>query len=61
MSKTFRIAAIAGDGIGLEVMPEGIKVVRKAAAKYGIELEFQNFEWASCDYYLACGKMMPDD
>ena len=61
MSKTFRIAAIAGDGIGLEVMPEGIKVVQKAAAKYGIELEFQNFEWASCDYYLACGKMMPDD
>lgn len=61
MSKTFRIAAIAGDGIGVEVMPEGIKVVRKAAAKYGIELEFQNFEWASCDYYLACGKMMPDD
>ncbi|TNF83384.1 tartrate dehydrogenase [Pseudomonas sp. ICMP22404] len=61
MSKTFRIAAIAGDGIGVEVMPEGIKVVQKAAAKYGIELEFQNFEWASCDYYLACGKMMPDD
>lgn len=61
MNKTFRIAAIAGDGIGVEVMPEGIKVVQKAAAKYGIELEFQNFEWASCDYYLACGKMMPDD
>ncbi|QBZ89204.1 tartrate dehydrogenase [Pseudomonas viciae] len=61
MSKTFRIAAIAGDGIGVEVMPEGIKVVQKAASKYGIEVEFQNFEWASCDYYLACGKMMPDD
>ncbi|KPG95588.1 tartrate dehydrogenase [Pseudomonas sp. RIT-PI-q] len=61
MSKTFRIAAIAGDGIGVEVMPEGIKVVQKAAAKYGIELEFQHFEWASCDYYLACGQMMPDD
>ncbi|MCP2072696.1 UNVERIFIED_ORG: tartrate dehydrogenase/decarboxylase/D-malate dehydrogenase [Pseudomonas lini] len=61
MSKTFRIATIAGDGIGVEVMPEGIKVVQKAAAKYGINLEFQNFEWASCDYYLACGKMMPDD
>jgi tartrate dehydrogenase/decarboxylase/D-malate dehydrogenase len=61
MSKTFRIAAIAGDGIGVEVMPEGIKVVQKAAAKYGIELEFQNFEWANCDYYLTCGKMMPDD
>lgn len=61
MSKTFRIAAIAGDGIGVEVMPEGVNVVQKAAEKYGIKLEFQYFEWASCDYYLACGKMMPDD
>lgn len=61
MSKTFRIAAIAGDGIGVEVMPEGVKVVQKAAEKYGIKLEFQYIEWASCDYYLAHGKMMPDN
>ena len=61
MSKTFRIAAIPGDGIGQEVMPEGVRVVEAAAAKFGLALEFTHFEWASCDYYLEHGKMMPDD
>ena len=61
MSKTFRIAAIAGDGIGQEVMPEGVRVVEAAAAKFGLNLEFTHFDWASCDYYLQHGKMMPDD
>lgn len=60
-NKAFRIAAIAGDGIGIEVLPEGVRVVQAAAAKYGIELEFQYFEWASCDYYLKYGAMMPED
>ena len=61
MAKVYKIAAIAGDGIGLEVLPEGIKVVKAAAKKYGIELQLDNFDWASCDYYLEHGKMMPDD
>ncbi|MGU7783608.1 tartrate dehydrogenase [Burkholderia sp. PU8-34] len=61
MSKTFRIAAIAGDGIGQEVMPEGVRVLQAACAKFGLNLEFTHFEWASCDYYLQHGKMMPDD
>ena len=61
MAKTFKIATIAGDGIGLEVLPEGIKVVKVAAEKYGINLEMYAFDWASCDYYLEHGKMMPDD
>ena len=61
MSKTYKIAAIAGDGIGQEVLPEGIRVVEAAAAKFGLKLEFTSFEWASCDYYLQHGKMMPDD
>ncbi|KRV64750.1 tartrate dehydrogenase [Pseudomonas citronellolis] len=61
MSKTYRIAAIAGDGIGNEVLPEGLRVVQAAAAKHGLALEFEHFEWASCDYYLQHGKMMPDD
>ncbi|EGH23801.1 MULTISPECIES: tartrate dehydrogenase [Pseudomonas syringae group] len=60
-NKKLRIAAIAGDGIGLEVLPEGVRVVQAAAAKHGLELEFEYFEWASCDYYLKHGKMMPDD
>ena len=55
-----RIAVIAGDGIGKEVMPEGLRVVEAAARKYGADLEFTSFDW-SCDYYAAHGKMMPDD
>ena len=61
MTRTFRIAAIAGDGIGKEVLPEGIKVLQAAAARFGIALEFTHFAWASCDYYLEHGDMMPPD
>lgn len=61
MAKEYKIAAIAGDGIGLEVLPEGIKVIQAAAKKYGIQLKLDHFDWASCDYYLEHGKMMPDD
>lgn len=61
MGKTYRIAAIAGDGIGKEVLPEGIRAVETAAAKFGLGIEFTSFDWASCDYYLEHGKMMPDD
>jgi tartrate dehydrogenase/decarboxylase/D-malate dehydrogenase len=56
-----KIAVIAGDGIGQEVMPEGLRVLEVAARKFAIDLEFTTFEWANCDYYLAHGKMMPDD
>ncbi|MBS0513604.1 MAG: tartrate dehydrogenase [Proteobacteria bacterium] len=59
--KKHRIAVIAGDGIGQEVMPEGLRVLQAAARKHGIGLEFETFEWANCDYYLQHGKMMPDD
>jgi tartrate dehydrogenase/decarboxylase/D-malate dehydrogenase len=61
MAKTFRIAAIAGDGIGKEVLPEGLKVLEAAAKRFGLALEFTHFEWASCDYYVKTGAMMPDD
>jgi tartrate dehydrogenase/decarboxylase/D-malate dehydrogenase len=61
MSKTYKIAVIAGDGIGQEVMPEGLRVLQVAAEKFNIELAFTSFEWAACDYYLQHGKMMPDD
>ncbi|OTG81053.1 tartrate dehydrogenase [Acinetobacter sp. ANC 4648] len=61
MKKMYKIATIAGDGIGLEVLPEGVKVVKAVAQKYDIELQMDAFDWASCDYYLEHGKMMPDD
>ena len=61
MTKTYKIAVIAGDGIGKEVMPEGLRVIQAAAVRFGIALDFRSFEWASCDYYAAHGKMMPHD
>jgi tartrate dehydrogenase/decarboxylase/D-malate dehydrogenase len=61
MSKTLKIAVIAGDGIGQEVMPEGLRVLQAAAQKFSLDLSFTTFEWANCNYYLETGKMMPDD
>jgi tartrate dehydrogenase/decarboxylase/D-malate dehydrogenase len=60
MSK-HRIAVIAGDGIGKEVMPEGVRVVDAAARKFGIDLAFDHFDFSSWDYCERHGKMMPDD
>src|SRR5574343_939383 len=56
-----KIAVIAGDGIGQEVMPEGLRVLEAASRKFGLDLEFTHFDWAHCDYYLKHGQMMPDD
>jgi len=56
----YRIAVMAGDGIGKEVMPEGLRVVEAAARKFGVDLAFTSFDW-SCDYYAAHGRMMPED
>ncbi|XQU07819.1 tartrate dehydrogenase [Halomonas sp. LY9] len=56
-----RIAVIAGDGIGTEVMPEGIRALEATAKRFSIDLEFTTFEFGSCDYYLEHGKMLPDD
>ena len=56
-----RIAVIAGDGIGTEVMPEGIRALEAAAKRFDIDLVFTTFEFGSCDYYLEHGQMLPDD
>ena len=55
-----RVAVIAGDGIGVEVMPEGLRALEAAARRFGIDLAFEHFDFASCDYYLAHGRMLPD-
>jgi tartrate dehydrogenase/decarboxylase/D-malate dehydrogenase len=60
-SKTHRIAVIPGDGIGKEVMPEAMRVLRAAQARFGFRLEATPIEWASCDWYAAHGEMMPPD
>jgi tartrate dehydrogenase/decarboxylase/D-malate dehydrogenase len=60
MSNLFRIAVIAGDGIGKEVMAEGIRVLDAAASAFGFEIEWNAFDW-SCEYYARHGTMMPPD
>jgi tartrate dehydrogenase/decarboxylase/D-malate dehydrogenase len=59
--KTLRIAAIAGGGIGKEVLPEGMRVLEAAAMTFDIDMQFTEFKWANCDYYAAHGQMMPAD
>ncbi len=58
--KKHKIAVIAGDGIGKETLPEGMRVLEAAARKYALSFDWDEKPW-SCDYYLAHGKMMPDD
>lgn len=43
------------------MLPEGIRVLQAAARRWDLSLSVETFEWASCDYYLEHGKMMPDD
>src|SRR4030095_3558180 len=59
--KQYRIAVIPGDGIGKEVMPEGLRVIEAAAKKYGVSVKFDHFDFASYDYYEKHGEMMPAD
>ncbi|HVZ44853.1 MAG TPA: tartrate dehydrogenase [Ramlibacter sp.] len=58
---THTIAVIPGDGIGKEVMPEGLRVLEAATRRFGIQLEWRHIDWASCDYYAEHGTMMPAD
>ena len=58
--KSFKIAVIPGDGIGSEVVPEGIRVVDAAAKRFGLQFTWEQFPW-SCEYYKATGAMMPAD
>jgi len=57
----YRIAVIPGDGIGKEVIPEGIRALEAAAAAHGFTVEQQWHGFASCDYYVRHGRMMPED
>jgi tartrate dehydrogenase/decarboxylase / D-malate dehydrogenase len=59
--RSYRIAVIPGDGIGKEVVPEGVRVLEAAASQYGFQLQLDEFDFASCDYYLKHNKMVPDD
>ena len=59
--KNYKIAVIAGDGLGPEVIAEGVRVLEHVAKlDGGFKFEFTHFPWG-CEYYLKNGKMMPDD
>jgi tartrate dehydrogenase/decarboxylase / D-malate dehydrogenase len=60
-NRVYRIAVIAGDGIGKEVVPEGVRVLEAAAKKFDFELRQDHFDFASCDYYEKHKRMMPQD
>jgi tartrate dehydrogenase/decarboxylase/D-malate dehydrogenase len=60
-NRVYRIAAIPGDGIGKEVVPEGLRVLEAAAKKFRFALQIDDFDFASADYFVKHGAMMPDD
>lgn len=60
-TRTHRIAVIPGDGIGREVMPEGLRALQAASRRFGFGLDLHPIEWASCDWYQQHGEMMPAD
>src|SRR5438874_10893034 len=59
-SRSYNIATIPGDGIGREVVPEGIRVAEAAARRFGFSLSWKEFDW-SCERFLKTGRMMPED
>jgi tartrate dehydrogenase/decarboxylase / D-malate dehydrogenase len=60
MTTTHRIAVIPGDGIGKEVVPEGLRVLESAAAAFDFALDCEHFDYASADYYTKTGAMLPE-
>jgi len=60
MTRTYKIANIPGDGIGKEVLPEGVKVLDKVGGLYGFSLDYTDLPW-SCEYYVQTGSMMPEN
>src|SRR3954464_7715909 len=58
--KNYKVAVIAGDGIGREVVPEGIRVLEAAARRFQFSISWREFDW-SCERYAKTGSMMPAD
>ena len=60
MAKTYEIAVIPGDGIGREVVPEGMGVLEAAARRHGFQFTWREYDW-SCERFAKTGAMMPPD
>jgi tartrate dehydrogenase/decarboxylase/D-malate dehydrogenase len=61
MTHSYRIAVIPGDGIGTEVVPEGLRVLETVGRTFAIDFIFERFDYACADYYLAHGQMLPSN
>ena len=61
MTSSYRIAVIPGDGIGTEVMPEGLRVLDAVARRFGIGLQWDHFDFSSWPYFEKHGQMLPSD
>ena len=59
--KEYKIATIAGDGVGKEVVPEGLKILKEVSRQHQFKIHFDEFDFSSCDYFKKHGKMLPDD
>ncbi|WP_347038528.1 tartrate dehydrogenase [Glutamicibacter halophytocola] len=61
MDRVYNIASIAGDGIGQEVVPEGLRALDAASEAFGFTLNITEYDFANAEYYKKHGQMMPDD
>lgn len=59
MSKAYKIAVVPGDGIGNEIVPEGLRVINAVAEKYGFSIETESFDWGA-GYYIVNREFMPE-
>jgi len=60
MTNKYTIAVIPGDGIGKEVVPEGIRVLERVASRFDLQFQWQEYDW-SCEAYTKTGRMMPEN
>jgi len=60
MTDTYKIAVLPGDGIGKEVVPEGLRVLEAVGSRFGLNYAFTQFDW-SCEDYAKTGRLMPED
>src|ERR1700730_5155401 len=60
-NRVYRVAVIPGDGIGKEVVPEGVRTLEAVSKKFGFEIRQDHFDFASYDYYAKHDRMMPED
>ncbi|MGW8227694.1 MAG: tartrate dehydrogenase [Gammaproteobacteria bacterium] len=58
--KRYKIAVIPGDGIGKEVVPEGVRVLEAVGRRFDIDFHWTHYPW-SCETYIQTGRMMPED